>query len=299
MMRALRYFLEEALASLWRGSKTAFIAIATIAAAFFVLGGFLVVTANLEQLIARWQEAAEFSVYLRDDSTPAQRTAIESALRDSRIVQALDVITKDEAMRRFKLHFGALAAASGDIPDNPLPASIEVRLVPSADAPQVEALATKASSLAGVSDVRYDRLWIRRLTSAVGVVRTGGFALAAILVLAAALTVASVVRLALISRREEIHIMQLVGAPLGYIGGPFVVEGLLQGGIGAALALGVLWVTFLLLSSRLGPIFATAIGPTAVVFLSPLMSLAILAAGMIVGCIGGLIAARSAREIAD
>jgi hypothetical protein len=55
----------------------------------------------------------------------------------------------------------------------------------------------------------------------------------------------------------------------------------------------------LLLSSRLGPILATAIGPTAVVFLSPLMSLAILAAGMIVGCIGGLIAARSAREIAD
>lgn len=299
MMRALRYFLEEALASLWRGSKTAFIAIATIAAAFFVLGGFLVVTANLERLIARWQEAAEFSVYLRDDSTPAQRTAIEAALRDSRLVQSLDVISKDDALRRFKLHFGALAAASGDIPDNPLPASIEVRLIPNADAPQVEALAAKASSLGGVSDVRYDRLWIRRLTSAVGVVRAGGFALAAILVLAAALTVASVVRLALISRREEIHIMQLVGAPLGYIGGPFVVEGLLQGGIGAALALAVLWVAFSFLSTRVGPVLAAAIGPTAIVFLSPLMSLAILASGMMVGCIGGLMAARSAREIAD
>lgn len=299
MMRALRYFLEEALGSLWRGSKTAFIAIATIAAAFFVLGVFLVVTANLEQLIARWQEAAEFSVYLRDDSTPTQRTAIEAALRDSQLVRSLDVISKEEALRRFKLHFGALAAASGDIPDNPLPASIEVRLIPNADAPKVEALAAKASSLAGVSDVRYDRLWIRRLTSAVGVVRTGGFALAAILVLAAALTVASVVRLALISRREEIHIMQLVGAPLGYIGGPFVVEGLLQGGIGAALALAVLWGAFLFLSTRLGPVLAAAVGPTAIVFLSPLMSLAILASGMIVGCIGGLIAARSAREIAD
>jgi cell division transport system permease protein len=172
-------------------------------------------------------------------------------------------------------------------------------LVPNADAPQVEALATKATSLAGVSDVRYDRLWIRRLTSAVGAVRAGGLALAAILVLAAALTVASVVRLALISRREEIHIMQLVGAPLGYIGGPFVVEGLLQGGIGAALALGGLWVTFLLVNSRLGPILEGAIDPTAVVFLSPLMSVALLAGGMIVGCIGGLIAARSAREIAD
>ena len=69
--------------------------------------------------------------------------------------------------------------------------------------------------------------------NAVGMVRAGGFALAALLVFAAALTVASVVRLALVARREEIHIMQLVGAPIAYIRGPFVVEGLIQGGIGA------------------------------------------------------------------
>jgi cell division transport system permease protein len=298
-MRALTYFFEEALSSLWRGAKTAFIAIATITAAFTVLGGFLVVTANLERLVARWQEAAEFSVYLNDASTPAERTAVERALRDSGLVRALDTISKDEALRRFKQHFGALADASGDIAENPLPASMEVRLIAGADPAQVEALAVKAASLPGVSDVRYDRQWIQRLMNAVGVVRAGGVALAFVLVLAAALTVASVVRLALISRREEIHIMQLVGAPLGYIGGPFVVEGLLQGGIGAALALGVLWVIFLLAGTRLSPLLAGTVDPSTMVFLSPQRSAAILAGGMIVGCIGGLIAARSAREIAD
>ena len=66
-MRALRYFFDEALASLWRGYKTGLIAVATIAAALFVLGGFLLLTSNMERLFARWQEAAEFSVYLRDD----------------------------------------------------------------------------------------------------------------------------------------------------------------------------------------------------------------------------------------
>ena len=80
---------------------------------------------------------------------------------------------------------------------------------------------------------------------AVDIVRAGGFVLAALLVFAAALTVASVVRLALFARREEIHIMQLVGAPIAYIRGPFIVEGLIQGGLGAIAALIVLWITFL------------------------------------------------------
>ena len=103
---------------------------------------------------------------------------------------------------------------------------------------------------------------------AVDVVRAGGFALAALLVFAAALTVASVVRLALFARREEIHIMQLVGAPIAYIRGPFVVEGLIQGGLGAIVALIVLWITFFVVRSRADAWLAGAIDPASLVFLS-------------------------------
>jgi cell division transport system permease protein len=298
-MRALRYFFDEAFASLWRGATTALIAVSTIAAAFFVLGVFLVVTANLERLLARWQDAAEFSVYLRDGATDAERKALESVMRDSHLVRALELISKDEALRRFKQQFGALMDPGGDMAENPLPASVEVRLLPNASPAAVDALATKASTLPGVVDVRYDRQWIERITGAARVVRTAGFALASILILAAALTVASVVRLALVSRREEIHIMQLVGAPLGYIGGPFIVEGLIQGGIGASLALGLLWITFLFARNRLVPFTGGAFDPGAFVFLPASIVTAVLAGGMIVGCIGGLIAARSAREVAD
>lgn len=74
-MRALRYFLDEALASLSRGYKTGLVAVATIAAALFVLGGFLALTSNRERLFTLWQEAAEFSMYMHDDFTLPQRTA--------------------------------------------------------------------------------------------------------------------------------------------------------------------------------------------------------------------------------
>jgi cell division transport system permease protein len=298
-MRALKYFFDEASASLWRGFKTSIIATATITVAFVVLGGFLILTANMERVFTRWQDAAEFSVYLSDAATSEQRGAIEKTLRASAPVAGVEAVSKDEALRRFKQNFGTLAEATGDLNANPLPASIEVRLRPNADPGDVESLAQKTAALGGVADVRYDRQWIQRLMYAVGFVRAGGFALASLLVFAAALTVASVVRLALFARREEIHIMQLVGAPIAYIRGPFIMEGLLQGGIGAVAALVVLWITFFAVRGRAAGWFAGAIDPGSLVFLSIANVAVVLLAGMAVGALGGFIAARGAREIAD
>ena len=116
----------------------------------------------------------------------------------------------------------------------------------------------------------------------------------AILFLAAALTVATVVRLALHARRDEIEIMQLVGAPTAYIRGPFVMEGVLQGGIGATVALVLLLITFLALRGRYLTPLAAAINLSSVRFLSPGLCLVLLVGGMLVGCLGGLVASRKA-----
>jgi cell division transport system permease protein len=298
-MRALKYFFDEATASLWRGFKTALIATATITVAFAVLGGFLILTSNMERVFTRWQNAAEFSVYLSDAASADQRTAIEQALNQSSAVAAVEFVSKQDALQRFKQNFGALAAAAGDLDSNPLPASLEVRLRPTAEPSDVAALAEQAGRLAGVADVRYDRQWIQRLMHAVDVVRAGGFVLAALLLCAAALTVASVVRLALFARREEIHIMQLVGAPIAYIRGPFIVEGLIQGALGAIVALLALWIAFLVVRSRADAWLGGAVDPAALVFLPLSAGAALLVAGGVVGAIGGFIAARGTREIAE
>jgi cell division transport system permease protein len=279
--------------------KTAVIATVTIAVAFVVLGGFLILTTNMERLFARWQQAAEFSVYLADATTVQQRATLEKSLRSSSLVSAIEIVTKDEALRRFKTNFSALAESAGELSSNPLPASIEVRLQSGASPSDVESLARHAAQLPGVVDVRYDRQWLQRLMHAVDVVRAGGFTLAALLVLAAALTVASVVRFALVARREEIHIMQLVGAPIAYIRGPFIIEGLIQGGIGAIVALSVLWVAFFVLRGRLDAMLAGTVAPASLVFLSLPTVFMLLMAGMAVGSLGGFVAARGTREVAD
>jgi cell division transport system permease protein len=252
-MHALRYAFDEAVASLWRGRQSGLLSTATIAVALFVLGVFLLATSNLERLSRDWSRTAE----------------------------------------RFKQTFADLATQTDALDGNPMPASYEVRLNPSvAAAEPVEELAAKLRQSPGVADVRYDREWLDRLLSAVTVIRGVGLALSAVLTIAAALTVANVVRLALHARRDEVEIMQLVGAPTVYIRGPFVMEGVLQGGIGAIVALVLLAALFLAVRGQYLTPLAATLNLAPVGFLPLQLCAMLLLGGMTVGCIGGLVAAR-------
>ena len=291
-MRALSYAIDEATASIWRGRKSGALSIATITTALFVLGGFLLVTANLDRLSAEWSLAAGISVYLDDGVTPESRAAIERALAPGEIVAGYEPISKDAALRRFRETFSDLAATIDTLGSNPLPASYEVRLQPSPYArANVETLGDRLRRVPGVADVRFDRDWLDRLSSAVAIIRTVGFALAAVLAGAAALTVANVVRLALHARRDEIEIMELVGAPASYVRGPFIVEGILQGGAGSLAALALLGVSFLALRVPYLTPLAAALGLPAIRFLTLMPAAVLVVGGMAVGCLGGVVAA--------
>jgi cell division transport system permease protein len=291
-MSALRYAVDEALASLWRGRQSGMLATVTIALALFVLGGFLLVTSNLQRLGAAWSSAAEMSVYLKDGVTPAERGAIESVLGSAAITTGREYVSKDAALARFKAAFGDLALTVDTAGGNPLPASYEVRLrTAPEDRGGVEDLGARLRPLSGVADVRYDRQWLDRLQAAITVIRGVGFVLGSILTVAAALTVGNVVRLALHARRDELEIMQLVGAPQAYIRGPFVMEGILQGGTGAALALMALLAAFVVVRARYLVPLASTIDTSSVRFLPLGLCGIVVVGGMAVGCVGGLVAA--------
>src|SRR6185295_12750588 len=98
MMHALRYAIEEAALSLWRGRHAGLLSTATIALALYVLGGFLVVTANLQRLGAEWSNAAELSVYLKDGVTAAERRALEDVLAPGDVVASREYVSKADAL---------------------------------------------------------------------------------------------------------------------------------------------------------------------------------------------------------
>lgn len=294
-MRLVRYAFDEAITSLLRGWRSSLLSTATIAIALFVLGAFLIVTSNLERLAREWSGAAELSVYVADGLPEADRAAIEQQLSADAAVAGVTFVSKADALRRFTTTFADLAATITSLESNPLPASFDVRLR-TAGTPQdgVDALVTRLRAMPGVDDVRYDKQWLDRLLTGIRMLRLVGLALGGALMLAAALTVANVVRLALAARRDELDIMHLVGAPSSYVRGPFVMEGALHGGIGSATALVALGAAFLAARPSLLLPLAQAVNLSSVRFLSPALSVVLVAGGLLVGCLAGLVASRRA-----
>ena len=258
------------------------LAVLTIAGGLFVLGFFLVLNANLQRLVGRWTESAELSVYLKDDVTARSAQDRRRADRRQRPGGAPRVRLEGSRPPRDSARtFPISPAPPMRLEANPFPASFEVRLKPEVrDAgAAVDNLATTLGGIAGVADVRYDRRWLTRLNAVVRFLRALGLIIIVLLAVASALTVANVVRLAASARQDEIEIMQLVGAPLAYVRGPFVVEGILQGGAGALLAMLLLWALFAAARARYGQMAAETIGLGSITFLPFHLGLAIVVGG--------------------
>ncbi len=296
-MNAIKYAVVEAGASLWRGRRSGALSIITISAALFVLGALMLVTWNLEQLLGQWSAAAELSVYLNDDASAEERASIEQRLAGSELVVDREYVSKADALVRFRRDFTDLAAVTDEIEANPFPASFEVRLDSGAQrVAGLRGLADELQAAPGVSDVRYDRRWIERVAGAVNLIRAIGLVIVGILVIAASLTVGNVVRLACFARRDELEIMRLVGAPMFYVRAPFVVEGVLQGGVGALVALAVLGLSYSAGMVGYGQAATDVLGVDGVRFLPTGYALLLLCGGMVVGCLGGMLAARTTGE---
>jgi cell division transport system permease protein len=294
-MRAIDYALREGWRNLLRGRGSSASAIIAIALAIIVLGSLLLATWNVERLLAQWTAASEFSVYLSDEATSEERGAIEAVIDGSGIADSHEYVSKADALVRFRREFAELASLASGFDDNPFPASVEVRIRPEAEGDgRAQGLVRQVSTLPGVADVRYDREWLTRVAAGLDAVRGTGFVLGLLMALAAAVTVAAVVRLGLQARRDEIEIMQLVGSPIAFIRGPFVAEGVLQGGLGALIALGVLWVGFAVVGAWWGTELGTMLEGDSLRFLPARFCATLVAGGMAVGAAGGFAAARHA-----
>lgn len=286
-LRAIAYFVSEAATSLWRSRLVNAVSIGTIAVSLFVLGAFLTVANGLGELVTRWTEKVQVIVYLEDGIEDRVRASLENRLREDPAVGSVDFVSREEALRRFREMFRDLSSLPEDLGENPFPASLEVTLAAERQSPaEVERLAKAFTGVPGVREIQYDLLWIERLATGVRLVRGVGAFLGGILVLAGIFTISNVIRLTIYAREDELDIMRLVGATKAYVKGPFVAEGVIQGGLGGLVAAALLWVALAWLSQGLAS--SDLLGRTA--FSVPAsVALLLVAGGMAVGLVGSLI----------
>lgn len=230
--------LREAVGGLRRNGLMAAVATTTIAIALVVAGGGILASVNLAHLAAVLEAQVEIVGFLRRDLSPEQQRRALASARDLPGVLSAELVGRAEALKRLQKTYGSLASVGSHLKTNPLPDSIEVR---TAGAGQVRGVAAALERIAGVEEVLYGAPVVDRLVALTRAVRTAGAALAGALFVAALLIVLNTIRLTIAARRQEIEIMTLVGATPGFIRGPYVLEGVLQGAA-AALAATVILV---------------------------------------------------------
>ncbi len=232
----VKFFLGEVLRNFSRNTGMQLTAIGTVAITIVLLGLFLFVRAALADAGNRLLDQIEISAYLRSDATPAQAAAIGDFLaKDPRIASA-QFVPKKQGLAELRTRTrGAIDTEL--LTENPLPDKFRIKV---RQPEQVDSVAATVRRLTGVDNVVYGQKIVQRLLALGGVLRRVGIGLILAFVGVASIIISNTIRLTVFARRREIAIMQLVGAANTYIRLPFICEGLLDGLIGALVALALL-----------------------------------------------------------
>ncbi len=254
------YFLRKALESIRRTPLLQLLAVSTIGVSLLVLGIVVTVVHQVDAFTARWDAEGRLVAYLAEQASPAQADAAREAIAAWPEVTSVRLRTPEEAL-------GALRGALGHgdellqgIGPELLPPSVEVTLRGAAD---VEAVGARLKALPGlgeVTSVETGADLIERMRAVRGLVRVGGLVIGTLVMLAVVFIVSNTIRLTLFARRDEIEILQLVGATHRFIRAPYYIEGALQGTGGGLLAVGLLFGLHRLALAEAGVLPDLAVG---------------------------------------
>jgi len=229
------------------------ITVVTIALTILIAGALLLVVENGESVISSWKNGVRIMVYLKGGAASADVEGTGHSLETMGGVAKVSFISRDEALTDLMESMEGQASLFEGLGENPLPDAYEVEVTPeAAEWERVQAMAAAMVKLPAVDEVEYGRSWLARVSRLLKMVELAGIALAGLFFIVALFIVYNTVRLALYSRRDEIEIMQLVGATGGFIKIPLYLAGVLEGAMGSILALFVLFGAYALFASGTG-----------------------------------------------
>jgi len=220
------------------------IAVATIATALFMLGAFALVVVNMEGLLDAFGRELQVTAYLEEGLSAAEAEELAARVETVEGVDFVERVGKAEALERFRAMAGGGALLDG-LEGNPLPASLGIVLRAEQRTPEGMAiLQSSLDGLPGIDELAHGQEWVDGYARLAALLRVVGYALGFVLSLATLLIVANTIRLGLYARRDEVEIMEWVGASRLFVRTPFLVEGFVQGALGGSIAALLLFVAF-------------------------------------------------------
>ena len=280
-MRALR----RALSGLREHPLLAVATASAVAVVLTLAGAFALVVGNLSGVLDRWGKDVQISCYLSPGVDDERLFALKAEIEAMPEVAGVEYVSSDEALELFADAIEGMDRLLADLDENPLPASLEVRLGAEHQRPdQVQAIAQRLRR-PEFADLDWSREWVERFHTFVALLRLSTLVLGVLLVAAGVFIVNNTVRLALHARRDELTIIGMVGGTRWFAWLPLLIEGTILGFLGGAFALALLWIlhrwAYLELQASLG-----LLGPELLAFLAPGAMGALLAAGTVIGLLG-------------
>ncbi len=232
LFRGVQNTSKEAWASLSRGGMMPIVATTTIAVSIFILGVFLLIFFNLNNVLHGLHSKLDVMVYL--DPSADKITVDTVNLRISRVekIKRYEFISKEEAWQQMQESYNKLSLADV-LAKNPLPDAFKVEV---RDLGDIKIVAEAIKQFEGVEDVRYGGEIAERIELFTRFISLAGIVIIFLLVTATIMIVINTIRLTVIARENEINIMSLVGATRNFIKRPFILEGFYLGLFGSFFA---------------------------------------------------------------
>lgn len=220
---------------MWRNRGMGIASVGSITAVLIILGMVLIMILSINNIVSETQNKFdEIQIFLEDDIKKEEIETIGNKIKSSDGVKNVKFLTKEEAMKDMKEDWGEEGDLLEGLEENPLPNSYIIQLE---DIEYADAVVENIKGMKGIEEVKYYRDIIEKLLSTANYIRITGVIIIVILMAVSVFIISNTIKITVTARKREVNIMKYVGATNGYIRGPFIIEGILLGLIGALLSI--------------------------------------------------------------
>jgi cell division transport system permease protein len=291
MLGRAGYFFERAWANMRQNLFATLVTTGTVALSLLILSLLLLVFVNLEGIADGWSGRVQVSVFFPAELGPQELASLKAAILKIPATRAVEYVSQDEALRRFRERMVGQESLLEGVTSEVLPSSLEITLNRSARTIEgTDAYVAALRRIPGIGEVQYGEEWVRRFNTFLIFMRLLAAVVGGFLLLAVSFIVGNTIKLTIYARREELELLSLVGATRFFIKAPFLLEGILQGAVGAILAVTALfgcWLAFFHNAENFLALNPTTAG---LCFLPPGHVVAVIAIGAFLGLVGSLAA---------
>ncbi len=286
-----------ALGRMFRQPFSSLMIVLVIAVTLALPASINLIVQNARALSGSWDNAFDFSVYLKQDMTVADAKGLGKLLGQRADVDAVDVITAEAALAEFKQQSG-FGEALEQLSENPLPHTLIVRPGTGNTSASISLLQEEIGNLPEVDFVQIDTEWVQRFHAILDIARQAISIGAVLLGLAIVVVIGNTIRLDIENRRDEIEVTKLLGASNAFVRRPFLWSGFWYGLFGGLMALALVLLGLHLLQGPIARLAGLYQSNLAISSLRVEEGAAIVAVGVVLGWFGSwLTAARHMRRI--